>query len=308
MCYLLLTLDRRRPSARLNQLMSSQPPSQPHSTSSSSFDVYVSKDTFKFNAAHFVAFQSYRERLHGHNYRVGIRLVGSHFVGRDGYVLDFGVVKDVCKSVCKRMNEHFLCPVYSDVMDVRVDDASVQLTCHVDGSTFVFPRKDVLLLPIVHATAEEIAVYLWSELLDGFRGDYLTQRGIQTMEVTVAEAPGQEATFRLSIADALAKGGAGDGSGRQKLDVRAFITEGALVPMPCLDENDAARRAKAPKSAASVTSGCSNGDCSCRGSSVALFSQQLHKISQAINDGVLKPGSNVTPDDLERLIATTDAT
>ena len=83
-----------------------------------SFDVYVSKDTFKFNAAHFVAFDGYRERLHGHNYRVGIRLLGKSTIGRDGYVIDFGCIKDVCKRVCKRMNEHFLVPMHSDVLTI----------------------------------------------------------------------------------------------------------------------------------------------------------------------------------------------
>jgi 6-pyruvoyltetrahydropterin/6-carboxytetrahydropterin synthase len=41
------------------------------------FEVVVDKDDFKFNCAHFVAFQGFRERLHGHNYHVVVRLVGS---------------------------------------------------------------------------------------------------------------------------------------------------------------------------------------------------------------------------------------
>ena len=51
------------------------------------FEIVVSKDTFKFNAAHFVAYPGFRERLHGHNYRVKVRIIGSHTIGRDGYVL-----------------------------------------------------------------------------------------------------------------------------------------------------------------------------------------------------------------------------
>ena len=35
-----------------------------------SFRVYVSKDYLKFSAAHFTAYPGFRERLHGHNYRV----------------------------------------------------------------------------------------------------------------------------------------------------------------------------------------------------------------------------------------------
>jgi hypothetical protein len=40
------------------------------------FDVLVNKDDFKFNCAHFVAFRGYRERIHGHNYHVSVRMVG----------------------------------------------------------------------------------------------------------------------------------------------------------------------------------------------------------------------------------------
>jgi hypothetical protein len=38
------------------------------------YSVYVAKADFKFNAAHFVAYKGFRERLHGHNYTVGVRL------------------------------------------------------------------------------------------------------------------------------------------------------------------------------------------------------------------------------------------
>lgn len=40
------------------------------------FEVFVGKEDFKFSCSHFVAFEGYRERLHGHNYSVGVRLKG----------------------------------------------------------------------------------------------------------------------------------------------------------------------------------------------------------------------------------------
>lgn len=40
------------------------------------FEVFVGKEDFKFSCSHFVAFDGYRERLHGHNYSVGVRLTG----------------------------------------------------------------------------------------------------------------------------------------------------------------------------------------------------------------------------------------
>jgi len=193
-----------------------------------SFEVYVSKDTFKFNAAHFVAFEGFRERLHGHNYRIGVRLLGTKKIGPDGYVLDFGDIKAVCKKITKKLNESFLCPLYADALDIEVGEVNVRIKCHVDGAEFLFPRNDCSLLPIVHATTEELAVYLYAEILKELKPDHLLGRNIHTMEVTVAESPGQEATFRWPITTEAAN-----------LDVRSFIEKGNFEPSPCLSTDDA---------------------------------------------------------------------
>lgn len=253
-----------------------------------SFEVYVSKETFKFNAAHFVAFAGYRERLHGHNYRVGVRLLGQRKIGADGYLIDFGNVKKVTNAVCKRLNEHFLCPMYSDVLAIIQTDepslssSSVKIECSVDGSVFVFPRQDCAMLPVVHATTEEIAIYLYAEILNGLHPSYLLQRGIHTMEITVAEAVGQEATFRLAIpADTPA-------DGPFSLDVRYFIASGEVVPMPCLP------------AASEMANECGSG-CQC---SRLTFSDKLVRLAQAINEGSLKPKRDVpvTADAIQQLL------
>lgn len=167
-----------------------------------SFEINVSKETFKFNAAHFVAFPGFRERLHGHNYRASVRLIGNR-IGTDGYVLDFGDVKKVVKQICKDMNEYFLLPMLSDVLQIDIEDnegkdGNVQLLCE-DGARFSFPKCDCYMLPIVHSTAEELAVYLWGKILLDLDPKFLVERGIHSMEVTCAEAIGQEAIFRHEI-------------------------------------------------------------------------------------------------------------
>jgi len=187
------------------------------------FEVSVSKETFKFNAAHFVAYPGFRERLHGHNYQVSLRLLGSRTICNDGYVLDFGEMKKVVKGVCRDLNEFFLCPMLSDVLTITItggddngDDNSggvpnhqktVKLVCE-DGATFLFPCTDCALLPIVHATTEELAIYLWGKILTQLDVNYLRKRGIHTMEVTCAEAPGQDALFRMEIPE---EGGGDEG-------------------------------------------------------------------------------------------------
>lgn len=78
----------------------------------------VSKADFKFNCAHFVAYNGFRERLHGHNYTISVKITGSDCVGNDGYVIDFGVIKKAARNICKSMNEYFICPMKSTDMKV----------------------------------------------------------------------------------------------------------------------------------------------------------------------------------------------
>mmetsp|Transcript_27940 Transcript_27940/g.39282 ORF Transcript_27940/g.39282 Transcript_27940/m.39282 type:complete len:225 (+) Transcript_27940:137-811(+) len=200
------------------------------------FEVRVQKETFKFNAAHFVAFQGFRERLHGHNYQVGVKLIGTRKICSDGYVIDYGCVKAVTKKICKDLNEHFLCPMLSNVLTIDIiqvhnpitqkQDDYVTLHCNEDGSDFRFPKGDCALLPIVHATTEELAIYLYGKILNDLDPEYLRKRGIHTMEVTVSEAPGQEATFRMELPAV--------GSNHEEVfDVASYVTAGDIIPMPC---------------------------------------------------------------------------
>lgn len=154
------------------------------------FNVFVGKEYLKFNAAHFIAFPGFRERLHGHNYHVTVRLEGE--LGPDGYVLDFGVVKRATRRVCDALDERTILPAASDCLQI-VERGDVVEATYEDGSRFVFPRSDVILLPIVHSSAEELARYVASRVRVELLGE--GARPWTRLEVTVSESPGQSATF-----------------------------------------------------------------------------------------------------------------
>lgn len=154
------------------------------------FEIFVDKEDLKFNAAHFIAYPGFRERLHGHNYHVTVRVEGE--LGPEGFVLDFGIVKRATRRVCEALDEHTIVPVESDCLRIveRVD--SVEVTCE-DGSRFSFPRGDVILLPIVHSSAEELARWIAGRVREE-----LTREGVRpwrTLEVSVSETQGQSAAF-----------------------------------------------------------------------------------------------------------------
>jgi dihydroneopterin triphosphate aldolase (PTPS-III) / 6-pyruvoyltetrahydropterin synthase len=281
-------------------------------TANPQFEVHVSNDTFKFNAAHFVAYENYRERLHGHNYRVSVRLLGERKVasaailGPDGYLMDFTNVKKVTKHVCQQLNEHFICPMYSNVLKITTKTLNsvsyIQLECTMDGTQFLFPEQDCVLLPIVHATAEELAIYMFCEIIHQMDASYLLQRNVHTMEITIAEAIGQEAVFRHPIPTDAA-------SSAWPLDVREFIMTGSIVPMPCVSFPPIRTESMEPGEDAAPSNGarCNNCLVPCdHGSSLDAFSAQLQRIADAINQGTLeKSHASITVNDLQQLLTET---
>jgi 6-pyruvoyltetrahydropterin/6-carboxytetrahydropterin synthase len=136
-----------------------------------------------FSAAHFSIHQGRSERLHGHNYRVGLEVRGP--IGSEGTVVDFAALKVVLRALCGELDERMLVPTGSAAVTVRVEGADVHLT---EGERhFVIPTADVVLLPIVNTTCECLAAHLLNETRSrlGPTGYRLTVR--------VEETPGQGA-------------------------------------------------------------------------------------------------------------------
>lgn len=158
------------------------------------FTLRVAKEALKFSAAHFIAYRGFREHLHGHNYAVSVTVEGA--LGPDGYVIDFGLVKRVAKSVCDELDERMLVPMQSEALRIVDRGDVVEITCE-QGECFVLPRTDVVLLPIAHSSAEELARYLCTRVSASLQQQ--TSAGLTFVEVGVAEAPGQTALFRTEL-------------------------------------------------------------------------------------------------------------
>lgn len=155
-----------------------------------SFKVYVTKDYLKFSAGHFIAYPGFREALHGHNYRMSVEVEGE--LGPQGYVLDFGVVKDIARRLCKQLNEKVILPAHSDCLQIREDGG--QCFVRYEDDQFSFPSKDVVLLPIVHSSAEELARYLVGQLRHELRAEGIDK--LRAIQIGVEETVGQAAYYR----------------------------------------------------------------------------------------------------------------
>ena len=161
----------------------------------SGFSIYVTKENLKFSAAHFIAYPGFREPLHGHNYQVGVRVEGR--LADIGYVLDFGLIKQVTKEITDRLDERTIIPARSDCL--AIERAGDELTVLYGRDRFVFPVADVAILPIAHSSVEELARYVWNELRDALQARNALSEVI-SIEISIAEGPGQAAIYREDIA------------------------------------------------------------------------------------------------------------
>jgi len=169
-----------------------------HCSTSGSFTLTVVSPEFKFGCAHFIAHPGKRERLHGHNYVVRIRVKGPVV---DGYVIDFSELKQAACAECRLLNEYLLIPARCSSLVIKNTGGQVDIHTE-DGSYFSFPEKDCVLLPIAATSAEELAALLWFRLEQRLQ---LRSRGIHWMEVEVWERAIQAAAFSRNLDEPRAK-------------------------------------------------------------------------------------------------------
>ncbi len=114
-----------------------------------------------------------------------------------GYVLDFGLIKKIVKSIADRIDEHTIIPALSDCLKIdRPNDRQIRI--RYESDEFILPASDVAMLPIVHSSAEELARYIWTELVAGLKAVGASDEA-EVIEISVAEGPGQAAIDRHSI-------------------------------------------------------------------------------------------------------------
>ncbi|CAA9989046.1 6-pyruvoyltetrahydropterin synthase, putative [Plasmodium knowlesi strain H] len=159
-------------------------------------ELVVESPHFSFNCAHFIAFKGFRETLHGHNYNVSLKLRG--YIQQDGYVIDFSILKEKLKRVCKQLDHHFILPMYSDVLNIQMLEDNFKIICE-DKSEYSFPKRDCVQIPIKHSSTEEIGLYILNKIIEELGLPFLKARSVNYMEVTVSESPTQKATVHRNI-------------------------------------------------------------------------------------------------------------
>ena len=137
-----------------------------------------------FSAAHFLVGHEKCERLHGHNWRVDVIVEGKP--DEQGLIVDFIDLKKILEKLCAKYDHRLLLPSRNRALKRSSRGAKTRIEVH--GRGFEFPSEDVVWLPVVNTTVEELARVIAAEL-----NERLPHPNVQRIRVWVEESPGQGA-------------------------------------------------------------------------------------------------------------------
>ena len=155
--------------------------------------VHVERNRLRFAAAHMATFQGECEPLHGHNYEIIVELEGD--LTEDSWVWDFGALKRATSAIANELDHHFILQRESRHLDIVELPDAWQVS--FGSRTYVFPRSDVIALPIDNSTAERI-----SEWVSGRLQTVIQEAGatnIRRLTVGIEEMPGQAGWYTVDL-------------------------------------------------------------------------------------------------------------
>lgn len=148
-----------------------------------------------FSSAHLIPGHEKCGRIHGHTYAVSVYLKGEP--GEDYMLEDFGRLKSTMRDIISELDHRFLLPGEYPGLELRMigprerPEAYEFTFC---DDLYVFPARDVAVLPIPSTTSEMLASYILGLLAP----HYLSRPGLLEIGVMVEEGPGQGSWCRMS--------------------------------------------------------------------------------------------------------------
>src|SRR5713226_1550242 len=144
------------------------------------FRVRVTKDHLVFCSGHFISYEGDKcERLHGHNYRAAVEVVGE--LDENFYVFDFIALKQRTKALTDELDHRMMLATRNPFITVEEGPRSIRVRYR--DREWLFPREDCVLLPIENTTAELLARYIAHRLLADLRRQHHFEPRVLRVEV-----------------------------------------------------------------------------------------------------------------------------
>ncbi len=145
----------------------------------------------RFSAAHFATYRGGCEPLHGHSYEVIGEVAGS--LTDDSWVVDFTELKAVLRGIARELDHRFMLQARSRVLDVLETEPAWKVRTPA-GLGYVFPKADVVALPVDNSTAERLAQWFSGRVWEALQERLLAN--VDSVIIEICEGPGQRASHR----------------------------------------------------------------------------------------------------------------
>ena len=152
--------------------------------------IIVERNTLRFAAAHFTTFAGQCEPLHGHNYDVTVELEGE--LTEDSWVVDFSELKSMTRALCQELDHKFI--LQRESRALTIDEGKSNWKVRFQERGWVFPKSDVVTLPIDNSTAERLAEWFAGRLREELAARGATN--VVSIAVGIEEMPGQSGWWR----------------------------------------------------------------------------------------------------------------
>jgi 6-pyruvoyltetrahydropterin/6-carboxytetrahydropterin synthase len=156
--------------------------------------IRIARAEHKFSCAHMTVFpDGSKERLHGHNYTIGVVLEVQAIALAS--MIPFAPIKAALGELCQAWKEHVLLATENPHFALIRDDSELEFT--LCGERYVLPRRDALLLPLDNISVEALAAHVAGVLRARLAS--LELSSARSLEVTIEESPGQGASCLVAL-------------------------------------------------------------------------------------------------------------
>ena len=153
--------------------------------------IEIAREQYKFSCAHMTVFaDGSKERLHGHNYTIAIRLEVTSI--ELAHMVPFAQIKHALAALCAEWKEHVLVATQNPHYVQKTEAPELEFT--LCGERYVMPRGDALLLPLDNISVETLAAHVATLLAAKIAAPTAT-----SLEVTIEESPGQGASAVVEL-------------------------------------------------------------------------------------------------------------
>jgi 6-pyruvoyltetrahydropterin/6-carboxytetrahydropterin synthase len=147
-----------------------------------SYKAIVKATRTKFSASHFLKEPFQCSKLHGHNYYISVEIEAP--LDNNYFVVDFIELKEKIKEIAEPLDHRILIPDISSDLTISETADSVEIITNTK-KRYVFPKTDVIRLPLPATTSELLAKYLHDKLKEIYIDKRITVK-LEESKSTVA--------------------------------------------------------------------------------------------------------------------------